>query len=115
MILRKVEEKDFELICKMDWEMYPTGTPPSGEIFKEWYIGENKLTEFGMIYEDSKGEILGFAVILPLTKERWNFICTGKAWSTDSKSSDLVLKNSKEKEVGLHVYHSNFSFINHSS
>jgi hypothetical protein len=73
MKLRKIEEKDFDMIIYEDLKLYPTGTPPSIDILKDWYIGEEKINDFGMIYEEEvegENKVLGFAIILPILKKR---------------------------------------------
>ncbi len=73
----------------------------TSEILSNWY---KKNPEFGMIFEDDKGELEGVCISIPLNKNGWNKLINGKLSEADLNSKTLF-DNSRDKEIGLHIYH----------
>ncbi len=100
MKIRKIEEKDFELILETDKKLYPTDSPVTKETIRSWYI---KNPEFGMIFEKDLS-LIGNCIIIPLNKNGWKGLIEGKL-----KESDLteryIFANSRDKEICFHIYH----------
>jgi len=101
MKFRSISKKDYELLLKLDRKVYPTDNPVTSEILSNWY---KKNPEFGMIFEDDKGELEGVCISIPLNKNGWNKLINGKLSEADLNSKTLF-DNSRDKEIGLHIYH----------
>lgn len=107
MKLRQIQEKDFPLIIKSETDVYPTETPLTIQILTDWYLKEDKFSDFGMIYEDEKNNILGFALFLPYKLNSFQKLCCGALSELESTSEDFISKKSvlQDPYVGIHVYH----------
>ncbi len=101
MKFRSISKKDYELLLKLDKKVYPTDNPVTSEILSNWY---KKNPEFGMIFENDKGELVGMCITIPLNKNGWNKLISGKLSEADLNSKTLF-DNSRDKEIGLHIYH----------
>lgn len=101
MKVRAITKKDFRLILQQDKRVYPTDSPVTEDILKSWYT---KNPEFGMIYEDEKKNVVGNCVIIPLNGTSWEKLISGKLGESEM-SSKTIFDNSKDKEIGIHIYH----------
>jgi len=100
MISRPITQKDYDLILKLDKRVYPTNTPVTREVIASWYI---RNPEFGSIFEEG-GKIKGISIMLPLNKKSWEKLIKGELTESEMTSS-MIFDNSKDKELGIHVYH----------
>jgi hypothetical protein len=105
MKLRCITEADFEFIIKEESEIYPIESNLNKEILLNWYLKEDSISDFGMIYEGENQSIDAFALILPFNKKSFSSVCKGEKIELESNYTDFTTKNSKEKETGFHFYH----------
>jgi hypothetical protein len=85
---------------EMDKKVYPTSSPVTKEIIKRWYINN---PEFGAIFEKNK-KMIGVLIAIPLNKQSWRKLIRGKLKESEM-SKKTIFDNSKDKEIGIHIYH----------
>lgn len=100
MKTRPINFKDYQILLELDKKVYPTDSPVTPEILDSWY---KKNPEFGIVFEDSKG-LEGMCIAIPLTKEGWNKLISGKL-SESELNEETIFDNSRDKELGIHIYH----------
>jgi hypothetical protein len=100
MILRKITNKDYNLILELDKKVYPTKYPVTDSVISSWYINN---PEFGMIYGD-EGKIAGVCIIIPLNKDGWGKLISGEL-SESGMDNKTIFDNKRDKELGIHIYH----------
>ncbi len=100
MQLRAIRKEDYQFILDLDKLIYPTDSPVTLEDVGRWYKNN---PEFGMIYEED-GNIVGISVAIPLNSEGWKMITEGKI-SESQITDEMVFNPSKDKELGIYVYH----------
>ena len=103
--LRSIKEEDFDFIIQQEAEVYPLENALTKKILKNWYLAEDSISDFGMVYENEDLSIVAFAIILPFNKKSFNLLTHGEINELDSTFEDFTRKSSKEKETGLHFYH----------
>lgn len=99
MNIRSIEEKDYDFLLELDKKVYPTDSPVTPEILNEWYQRNN---EFGILFEEN--EIQGMCIVIPLNKNGWERLTKGELLESEL-SSETIFDNSRDKEIGLHIYH----------
>lgn len=101
MKYRAINEKDYKKLLELDKKVYPTDNPVTPEILNNWYA---KNPEFGLIVENGKGKLEGMCITIPLNKKGWKKLTKGKLAEADLNSK-TIFDNSKDEEIGLHIYH----------
>jgi hypothetical protein len=100
MEVRSINEKDYDLILRLDKKVYPTASPVTKDILAQWYQNN---PEFGFIFQKNK-KINGMCVAIPLNKKGWKQLISGTLAESDLDSK-TIFNNSKDKEIGIHIYH----------
>lgn len=101
MKFRSITQKDYTKILELDKNVYPTDNPVTSEILDKWY---KKNPEFGLIFENDKGNLEGVCITIPLNKKAWNKLISGKLAESDLNSK-TIFDNSRDEKIGLHIYH----------
>lgn len=101
MKYRPITKEDYSKLLELDKKVYPTNNPVTPNILDNWYA---KNPEFGMIFENDKGKLEGMCITIPLNKKGWKKLTKGKLAEADLNSK-TIFDNSKDDEVGLHIYH----------
>jgi hypothetical protein len=101
MKLRAIAQEDYRMILEQDRRVYPTDSPVTERIIKSWYINN---PEFGMIYEDEKGNVVGDCIIIPLNSSGWKKLISGKL-SESEMTEEVIFNNSRDRKLGIHGYH----------
>ena len=82
MLLRKIEQSDYDLILNLDSKVYPVSPENkiNSSIIDNWY---NKYPEYGMIYVDKKNKsnIVALSIIIPLEYKTWEKLIKGECIS----------------------------------
>ncbi len=100
MQIRAIKKKDYSLILKLDKAVYPTNTPVTKLIIKEWYKNN---PEFGLVFEENN-KIVGVCIIIPLNKKGWDEFTNGKLNESQLKE-EKIFSNKTHTKIGLHIYH----------
>lgn len=100
MELKSIRKEDYKLLLELDRKVYPTDSPVTSAILDQWY---QRNPEFGMIYQE-KGRILGLGIAIPLNARAWKKLINGELAESEL-NSETIFDNSKDNEIGIHVYH----------
>jgi hypothetical protein len=96
MNYRRITKQDYPKILELDKKVYPTRNPVTTNILDQWFL---KNPEFGMIFENN-----GVFIAIPLNKNGWNKLISGNLSESDLDSK-TIFNNSRDKEIGIHIYH----------
>jgi len=100
MEVRKINEKDYDLILQLDKKVYPTSSPVTKKIISQWYQNN---PEFGFVFEN-KEKMTGICVAIPLNKKGWKQLIFGKLAESELDSK-TIFNNNRDSEIGIHIYH----------
>jgi hypothetical protein len=100
MLIRSVQKSDYTTIVEDDNKIYPTADPITADVLGQWYKNN---PEFGIIFEQN-GRLRGICISIPLAKEAWEKLVSGKLSESELRGS-AIFQASKDNEIGIHVYH----------
>ena len=102
MLLRKIEQSDYDLILNLDSKVYPVSPENkiNSSIIDNWY---NKYPEYGMIYVDKKNKsnIVALSIIIPLEYKTWEKLIKGECFENNIN----IKWDSNDNKIGVHLYH----------
>ena len=102
MLLRKIEQSDYDLILNLDSKVYPVSPENkiNSSIIDNWY---NKYPEYGMIYVDKKNKsnIVALSIIIPLEYKTWEKLIKGECFENNIN----IKWDSNDNNIGVHLYH----------
>ena len=102
MLLRKIEQSDYDLILNLDSKVYPVSSENkiNSSIIDNWY---NKYPEYGMIYVDKKNKsnIVALSIIIPLEYKTWEKLIKGECFENNIN----IKWDSNDNNIGVHLYH----------
>ena len=102
MLLRKIEQSDYDLILNLDSKVYPVSPENkiNSSIIDNWY---NKYPEYGMIYVDKKNKsnIVALSIIIPLEYKTWEKLIKGECFENNIN----IKWDSNDNNIGIHLYH----------
>ena len=102
MLLRKIEQSDYDLILNLDSKVYPVSPENkiNSSIIDNWY---NKYPEYGMIYVDKKNKsnIVALSIIIPLEYKTWEKLIKGECFENNIN----IKWDSNDNKIGVHIYH----------
>ena len=102
MLLRKIEQSDYDLILNLDSKVYPVSPENkiNSSIIDNWY---NKYPEYGMIYVDKKNKsnIVALSIIIPLEYKTWKKLIKGECFENNIN----IKWDSNDNNIGVHLYH----------
>ncbi|MBS3092929.1 hypothetical protein J4466_05940 [Candidatus Pacearchaeota archaeon] len=100
MELKTIRKENYRVLLELDKKVYPTDSPVTPRVLDQWY---QRNPEFGMVYRE-KGKIVGLGIAIPLNAKAWKRLINGELAESDL-NSETIFDNSKDKEIGIHVYH----------
>jgi hypothetical protein len=102
MLLRKIEQSDYDLILNLDSKVYPVSPENkiNSSIIDNWY---NKYPDYGMIYVDKKNKsnIVALSIIIPLEYKTWEKLIKGECFENNIN----IKWDSNDNNIGVHLYH----------
>ncbi|MFH1325245.1 MAG: hypothetical protein ABIH49_00545 [archaeon] len=100
MNVRAINRKDYDKLLELDRKVYPTPNPVTPRILDSWF---QKNPEFGIIFEENN-KITGMCIVIPLNKIGWEKLINGELAESEL-SKETIFDNSRDKEIGIHIYH----------
>lgn len=96
----KMDSKDFELLVKLDYSIYPSNNVASKEKYSIFF---EKNPEFGIAFKKGK-KTIGLCVVIPFNKKGFFGFVNGKITENEIKKEHLF-DNSRDKKIYLYILH----------